>query len=57
MVTKIRRNTIVSIIWYKELLVAKSYLQEQGVDFDEVFTLVAHLKTIRLLVTLATGKG
>lgn len=38
---------------YKAKLMAKGYLQEYGVDYYEVFTLVARYDTIRLVVPLA----
>jgi hypothetical protein len=37
--------------------VAKGYVQQQGVDFDEVFTPVARLESVRLLLAYATGQG
>nr|GFA82698.1 ribonuclease H-like domain, reverse transcriptase, RNA-dependent DNA polymerase [Tanacetum cinerariifolium] len=41
------------IIKYKAWLVAKGYVQEQGIDFDEVSTPVARIETIRLILALA----
>ncbi|GJV45122.1 ribonuclease H-like domain, reverse transcriptase, RNA-dependent DNA polymerase [Tanacetum coccineum] len=54
---KIKRNASGLIMKYKAHLVAKGYVQEPGLDFDEVFTLVARLETIRLLIALAARKG
>ena len=31
----------------------KGYVQKQGIEFDEMIAPVAHLETIRLLITLA----
>nr|GEX39448.1 zinc finger, CCHC-type [Tanacetum cinerariifolium] len=45
------------IIKYKARLVAKGYVQEQGIDFDEVFTPVARIKTVRLILALAAYHG
>ena len=39
---------------YKAHLVAKGYKQEFGVDYKEVFALVARHDTIRLVIALAT---
>jgi Reverse transcriptase (RNA-dependent DNA polymerase) len=38
---------------YKERLVAKRYKQKEGIDYEEVFALVARMKIIRLLISLA----
>nr|KAJ0218448.1 hypothetical protein LSAT_V11C300120220 [Lactuca sativa] len=38
---------------YKAYLMDKGYVQDQGIAFDEVFTLVARLEIIRLLIALA----
>ena len=37
----------------KAMLVAKGYSQQQGVDYNETFALIARLDTIRTLITLA----
>ena len=41
----------------KTRLVAKGYTQQHGVDYTEVFALVALMETIRLVVALATQRG
>ena len=43
-----------NVITYKARLVAKGYKQRQGVDFDETFFLIAMLKSIRILLAVAT---
>ncbi|AAF32440.1 hypothetical protein; 74056-75837 [Arabidopsis thaliana] len=42
---------------YKARLVAKGYVQQYGVDFEEVFAPVARIETIRLLINLAASHG
>lgn len=42
---------------HKARLVAKGYVQKQGVDFEEVFALVARLETVRLFIALAASEG
>ena len=54
---KIKRNSDGSIKKYKARLVAKGYVQQYGVDFEEVFAPVARLETIRLLVSIAATYG
>ncbi|KAI3784030.1 hypothetical protein L1987_43121 [Smallanthus sonchifolius] len=51
-VFKIKRDANGSITKYKARLVAKGYVQDPGVDFDEVFAPVARLETIRLILGL-----
>ena len=43
-----------SIDKFKEILVAKGYSQQEGIDFEETYAPVAKLNTIRLLVALTT---
>ena len=37
---------------HKARLVAKEYVQEKGVDFEEVFVPVAKMESMRLLIAL-----
>ena len=41
-----------NVITYKARLVAKGYHQRQGVDYDETFSIVAMLKSIRILLAI-----
>ena len=43
-----------NVITYKARLVGKGYRQKQGVDYDETFSPVAMLKSIRILLAIAT---
>lgn len=45
---KIKRNADGSINKFKSRPVVKCYVQEQGIDFDEVFAPVARIERIRL---------
>ncbi|KAG7559183.1 Integrase catalytic core [Arabidopsis thaliana x Arabidopsis arenosa] len=56
-VFKLKRNSDGSINKYKARLVAKGYVQQYGVDFEEVFAPVARIETIRLLIDLAASHG
>lgn len=56
-VFKLKRNADCSINKYKARLVAKGYVQEYGVDFDEVFAPVANIETIPLLISLVASRG
>jgi len=41
----------------KARLVAKGYAQQHGMDYTEVFALVARIDTVRMIIALATKKG
>ena len=43
-----------TIIRNKSRLVAQGYIQVEGVDFDETFAPVARLKSIRILLAIAS---
>lgn len=53
-VYKAKKNAIGDVERYKARLVAKGYNQRSGIDYEEVFAPVAHLETIRLIISLAS---
>jgi hypothetical protein len=53
----VKKNNAGEIIKCKARLVAKGYVQQQGVDFEEVFTSVAQMESVRLLLALAAQEG
>jgi len=46
-----------SVAKYKARLVAKGFLQQEGIDYIEVFALVARMETMRLVTVVASSKG
>ena len=42
-----------NVVRNKTQLVAQGYNQKEGIDFDEIFTPVARLEAIRLLLAFA----
>ncbi|XP_076884574.1 putative mitochondrial protein AtMg00820 [Bidens hawaiensis] len=56
-VFKIKRNADGTLNKYKARLVAKGYVQQPGINFDDVFAPVARIETVRLLIALAASNG
>ena len=42
-----------SVTIYKARIVAKGFRQVQGVDYDEIFSLVSMLKSVRIMLAIA----
>ena len=43
-----------SVTIYKARIVAKGFRQVQGVDYDEIFSLASMLKSVRIMLAIAT---
>ena len=56
-VFKTKRDEAGLVTKFKARLIAKGYVQRQGIDFDEVFAPVARLESVRLLLALAASEG
>jgi hypothetical protein len=52
-VFKIKKNSAGEIDKYKAWLVARGFTQVQGVDYYEMYAPVAHLSSLRLILTIA----
>jgi hypothetical protein len=55
-VYKLKRNETREIVKHKVKLVARGFVQQEGIDFDEVFAPVARMEFVRLLA-LAAQEG
>ncbi|KAI3522492.1 hypothetical protein L1887_00319 [Cichorium endivia] len=56
-VYKVKRDPNGKILKYKARIVAKGYVQKQGIDYEEVFAPVARIETVRVILALAGSNG
>ncbi|GKD28985.1 retrovirus-related pol polyprotein from transposon TNT 1-94, partial [Tanacetum coccineum] len=54
---KVKLDEYGDVLKNKARLVAKGYRQEEGIDFEESFALVAHIEAIRIFIVNATSKN
>nr|GEV18896.1 hypothetical protein [Tanacetum cinerariifolium] len=56
-ILKNKRDARGIVVRNKNILVAQGHRQEEGIDYDEVFALVARIEAIRLFLTFASYMG
>jgi hypothetical protein len=56
-VFKLKRDEVGTIIKHKARLVARGFLQREGINFDDAFAPVARIESVRLLLALAAREG
>jgi hypothetical protein len=56
-VFKLKRDEAGAIVKHKARLVARSFVQREGIDFDDTFAPVARMKSVRLLFALTAQEG
>jgi len=56
-VYKVKHNADGFVSRYKARLVAKGYAQTYGIDYEETYSLVAKMTTVRAIIAMATAKG
>jgi hypothetical protein len=56
-VYKVKHNANGSVSRYKTRLVAKGYAQTYGIDYEETYSLVAKMITIRAIIAIVAAKG
>ena len=55
-VYKVKRDERGAIVKHKARLVARGFVQHEGIDFEEVFAPVARMESVHLLLALAAAK-
>ena len=55
-VYKVKQDEHGAIVKHKARLVARCFVQHEGIDFEEVFALVARMELVHLLLALAAAK-
>ena len=56
-VCKIKHNVDGSTSRYKACLFAKGYAQTYGIDFEETFSPIAKMATMRAMIAMVATKG
>ncbi len=56
-VYKVKHNADGSVSRYKARLVAKGYAQTYGIDYEETYSLVAKMTTVKVIIVMAATKG
>jgi hypothetical protein len=56
-VFKLKRDEAGAIVKHKAHLVARGFMQREGIDFDDTFTPVARMESVRLLFALDVQEG
>ena len=55
-VLKVKQDELGAIVKHKACLIARGFVQCEGIDFEEVFAPVARMESVRLLLALAAAK-
>ena len=55
-VYKVKWDKSGTIVKHKACLVARGFVQREGIDFEEVFMPVAHMESVRLLLPMVEAK-
>jgi len=56
-VFKLKKNELGAVIKHKARLVARGFVQQEGIDYDDAFAPVARMESVRVLLALAAQEG
>ena len=56
-VFKLKKDAAGAIVKHKARLVARGFVQKEGVDYDDAFAPVARLDSVRVMVGMAAQRG
>jgi hypothetical protein len=56
-VYKVQHNANGFVSKFKARLVAKGYAQTYGIDYEETYSLVAKMTTVRVIIAMVAAKG
>jgi hypothetical protein len=56
-VFKLKRDEAGAIVKHKACLVARGFVQWEGINFDDIFAPVARMESVRLLFALVAQEG
>ena len=54
---KLKKDELGTVIKHKAWLVARGFVQQEGIDYDDAFTPVARMESVCVLLTLAAQEG
>ena len=56
-VFKLKKDELGAVIKHKARLVARGFIQQEGIDYDDAFTPVARMESVHVLLTLVAQEG
>ena len=56
-VFKLKKDELGAVIKHKARLVARGFVQQEGIDYDDAFARVARMESVHVLLALAAQEG
>jgi hypothetical protein len=54
---KLKKNEAEEVVKHKVRLVARDFVQQEGIDYDDMFAPMARIESIRILLMLVAQEG